>query len=1759
MGQKTALDNDIIAIFEQQVTDCHEQTAVIGKGQSLTYLQLDNRVNQIAWQLHEQNIGLGDCVAIYIDRSVDMVAGVLATLKVGACYLPIDASYPSERIGYMISNAQPAILLTLSDIPRPQVIVDGLQVPCLDLDLLAAEKTVTPMPLLCVPSNACAYLMYTSGSTGLPKGVMINRQALLNHALHMADTFELTPDDRALQFSSFSFDIAVEEVYSTLLSGATLVLYDDDLGLGLEAFEEYVITQAISVVNLPTAYWHLWAAYAKKPLMDVRLVIVGGEAARFDCLEDWQAIHSHTRWLNTYGPTETTVTASIWDDKKTPLNQLATEQIPLGNPLNNGVLYILDEGLNQVPQGVTGRLFIGGIALANGYWKQSDTTAEAFLPDPFGSTPGMRMYDSGDLVRRNLLGDLEYKGRADHQVKIRGFRIEPDEVAVKLKDCEGVDGAVVIAISLGDSGKQLIGYAATKVETVTEVSLKAALAAQLPDFMVPSQIVILGSLPLTANGKVDRKALPEPSTDSVEQVAPDGETETVMAQHWCELLGRDSICVNDNFFSLGGHSLLAVQLTSHIRESFGIDFQVKTLFESPTIRSLCQHIEGDKDTSTQSYPLMPMPAHVDKVLSYSQQRLWFLDQLEGGSTVYNMPTAMRLSGQLDIAALQNALNRLVERHESLRTTFIERAGEPFLQVGLTEDWSMTQENIDPAEVAARVDAFSSEVFDLANGPLFKALLLIESDNSYVLATNQHHIISDGWSSIVFGAQLSAFYHAQVTGSEPKLAPMPIQYSDYAWRQREWLEGGELERQLGYWQTKMADAVSLLELPTDRLRPAVQTFNGSLHGFDIDAEVASKVKKLAAKHGCTAYMVWLTGYKVLLAIYSGQRDIVVGTPTANRGRIEVENIIGFFVNTLVLRDVLDWHGTFEMLLMQVRTTLLDAQSHQDVPFEQQVAQQPTATALVDKQRRLSYEALNHQVDKLCWALDNQGVKADDRVAIYIDRCAEMVIAALAVLKLGACYLPIDASYPSERASFMLEDAEPALMLCRSGLVFDCDVPVLLIDDVESVAKPWPLKAVKPLTCAYLMYTSGSTGRPKGVQINRQGLLNHGLAMARKFELTTADVAMQFSSFSFDIAVEELYSTLMSGATLVLYDDSRSLGLSQFEAFLKEQKISIVNLPTAYWHLWAEYAQSNPAVLPDVRLVVVGGEAARFDSLQNWLGVYPDIRWLNTYGPTETTVTASHWFADALPDQQIPLGNAIDNSQLYILDDRLNPVPAGVAGQLYIGGKGLATGYWQRPDQTAEAFVPDPFCDESGVRMYNTGDVVRLNRAGQLEYIGRSDFQVKIRGFRIEPDEIAAALRRCKGVSDSLVLVFENQSSTKRLIGYVVAQASCSSAGVKAELMAILPDYMIPAQIVVMDAFKLTANGKIDPKALPEPSFDAVEYVAPVSETEVQMQQIWQTVLQQEQISITANFFDVGGHSLLAVRLVSQIKSTLEIELRLLDLYKWPTIRELARLKNRIVSTRPLVPIHLGQGDKIIFAIHPVGGDVFAYKGFEQLDLEASLYGLQRPELGTGGAIVYRSIEQMADIYLVEILEQQPSGPYHLMAWSMGGTIALEIAQRLEQLGHKIGSILLIDHVPMAPTGDSRAHYKQWLTEHQLENVEDPGVLLQNILSQPALRAQVEQFFDLQPEAVEEQGADRITALTLANYLASQEFEQNVRVSPQRMTLVMATQTQAVIDEDDHQDWFAAQVDAKLDKLVLEADHYSIMSDENVALIRVFLAG
>ncbi|TRM23566.1 amino acid adenylation domain-containing protein [Pseudomonas aeruginosa] len=934
--------------FEEQARQRPQAVALILDEQRLSYGELNARANRLAHCLIARGVGADVPVGLALERSLDMLVGLLAILKAGGAYLPLDPAAPEERLAHILDDSGVRLLLTqghlLERLPRQA----GVEVLAIDGLVLDGYAESDPLPTL--SADNLAYVIYTSGSTGKPKGTLLTHRNALRLFSATEAWFGFDERDVWTLFHSYAFDFSVWEIFGALLYGGRLVIVPQWVSRSPEDFYRLLCREGVTVLNqTPSAFKQLMAVACSADMATqqpaLRYVIFGGEALDLQSLRPWfqRFGDRQPQLVNMYGITETTVHVTYRPVSEADLEGGLVS--PIGGTIPDLSWYILDRDLNPVPRGAVGELYIGRAGLARGYLRRPGLSATRFVPNPFPGGAGERLYRTGDLARFQADGNIEYIGRIDHQVKVRGFRIELGEIEAALAGLAGVRDAVVLAHD-GVGGTQLAGYvvadSAEDAERLRE-SLRESLKRQLPDYMVPAHLMLLERMPLTVNGKLDRQALPQPDASLSQQAyrAPGSELEQRIAAIWAEILGVERVGLDDNFFELGGHSLLATRVISRVRQEQQLDASLKALFERPVLEAFAQGLERTTD-AVSTIPLADRQQPL--ALSFAQERQWFLWQLEPESAAYHIPSALRLRGRLDVDALQRSFDSLVARHETLRTRFRLEGGRSYQQVQPAVSVSIEREPFGEEGLIERIQAIVVQPFDLERGPLLRVNLLQLAEDDHVLVLVQHHIVSDGWSMQVMVEELVQLYAGYSQGLDVVLPALPIQYADYALWQRSWMEAGEKERQLAYWTGLLGGEQPVLELPFDRPRPARQSHRGAQLGFELPRELVEAVRALAQREGASSFMLLLASFQALLYRYSGQADIRVGVPIANRNRVETERLIGFFVNTQVLKADLDGRMGFDELLAQARQRALEAQAHQDLPFEQLVeALQPERNA------------------------------------------------------------------------------------------------------------------------------------------------------------------------------------------------------------------------------------------------------------------------------------------------------------------------------------------------------------------------------------------------------------------------------------------------------------------------------------------------------------------------------------------------------------------------------------------------------------------------------------------------------------------------------------------------------------------------------------------------------------------------------------------------------------------------------------------------
>ncbi|HVT56893.1 MAG TPA: non-ribosomal peptide synthase/polyketide synthase, partial [Thermoanaerobaculia bacterium] len=1452
----------------------------------------------------------------------------------------------------------------------------------------------------------------------------------------------------------------------------------------------------------------------------LREIITAGEQLQITAaVAAWLARLSGCRLVNQYGPSEShVVTAWVLAGPSAGWPALP----PIGRPIAGCRIYLLDRAGEPVPPGVVGELCIGGLGgagLARGYLDRPRLTAERFVPDPFAALsgePGGRLYRTGDLARYRPDGAIEFLGRADQQVKVRGFRIEPGEIEAALAAHPLLAGAAVVAHRDASGEQRLFAYVVpaaapadhAAIPATDHGALRAYLLERLPEYMVPSLWVTLPALPQTPSGKIDRRALPVPDPGAWRgagrgrwrrTAAPRTPAEELLVAIWAEVLELDPVemGVDDNFFALGGHSLLATQLVSRVRSAFGVELPLRTLFESPTVAAMAAALESRRAAAAASLaapapapPPLQAVARPDEIpLSFAQERLWFIDRLDPGSAAYTIPAAVCLVGQLELPALAAALDGIVRRHEALRTVFQEVGGRPAQRVMPPRRLSLPRVDLlalpegRRREVAAElVRAEVGRGFDLASGPLLRVTLVRLGGREHLVLLNVHHIVWDGWSLGIFVGELGAIYRNALSalggnalsaagpkalpagGGEPgELPALPLQYADFALWQRRWLCGERLASLVAFWRQSLAGAPRLLELPTDRPRTARRSLRGGSRALALPAPLVAELRALARREGATPFMVLLAAFGALLARLSGQSDLLLGSPIANRNRLETEGLIGFFVNTLVLRLETSAAPTLLRLVRQARETTLASYAHQDLPFEKLVeeleverslahnplfqvvlsllnepmpplalpgleliveevpesvakfdltlavaaspdgltallnyasdifdgataarwlshfaallggavadpgasfeelpllgpgerqqllhewndtarqgaapwasapalvaaaaARAPAALAVAGGAVSLSYGELVQRADLLARWLVARGVGPDVLVATCLERSPELVVAVLACLQAGGAYLALDPDHPRERLAWQLADAwggdaprgraRPRLLLTHSQLAgrlpeAERGVEVLFVDRFDELAMEaaggWAggLDRALPEATAYVIYTSGSTGRPKGVAVSHRALRSLIDWHHEVYGLASADRATLVASPAFDAAVWEVWPYLAAGASLHVPDAETRSAPARLTAWLAARRITVSFLPTPLAE--GVLAESWPPETA-LRALLTGGDRLHRGAPAS----FPAVLY-NHYGPTEATVVATS--CPVAERQELPpIGRPIANTRLYLADRRGGLAPRGVAGELWIGGAGLARGYFGRPLETAEKFVPDPWSGEPGARLYRTGDLGRCLPDGQIEFLGRLDSQVKVRGYRIELGEVEAVLATHPAVREAAAAVHE-AAGDRRLVGYLVAadDEPPPLSELRGFLMQRLPEPMIPAAFMILPALPLTASGKLDRRALPAPDWGqagaAAADEAPRTPVEELVAGVWQEVLGVERVGVKASFFELGGHSLLATRLVARLREVTGLELPLRALFETPTVEGVAAALERAAGAAAAPPL------------------------------------------------------------------------------------------------------------------------------------------------------------------------------------------------------------------------------------------------------------
>ncbi|EJB9126423.1 amino acid adenylation domain-containing protein [Salmonella enterica] len=1768
----------LVSLFEEQVRKTPDEVALVSDEMTLTFQELNTLANRLSEPLREHGVTAGSVVGLCMQRSAMAIATLLSILKSGAAYLPISTEAPAERRAFMLRDSQ-AILVVADDAQLVHFATTDVMVLSGEALAAAAQTAVDTRPAHPVTSSDVAWVLYTSGSTGQPKGVLGSHRACVVRLQAMWSHQPFIRGERCFLNTAFTTVDSFWEIFGPLCAGHALCVLNDDLlrdpSRLLPELATLKIRRICMVPSLLATWLEIYPSLSRV-VPALQLWVVSGEALTVSLCERFRMAMPEAHLINQYGLTESCADITTFDTWGwTAPPDYGSHYVPVGKPFEGTSMVVVDAGQQPLPDGQAGELCIAGLSLCNGYLNRPDQEGQRFVSLNIEGE-NVRVLRTGDKVIRLASGDLIHLGRIDSQIKLRGYRIEPGEVENLLCDHPSVKQAAIVF----DADQQrLVAFLAVRegtydAEDVLIDSLRRYAETTLLPYMRPTTYVLNDVLPTTATGKINRQALRIPDENKpplTAYVEPQQGIELDIAQAMAEVLGLQRIGATDNFLYLGGNSLQAMKVMALLRTRVTVDIVPSLFFPDPTPRAIARAL-SDAGASRAETELRPVQHGRYCRASFTQERLWVLDRLGGGKAAYTIVWHLQMQGEVNIPALNAALNVIVARHDSLRTRFLERDGECLQEIMPAETLSLDVESLTAGECEQRLNQLANREFDLTRGPLYRFELLQSGDRNFSLAIALHHIVCDGWSVDVLARELCELYTARVEEREAILPELPVQFADFALWQRQMLDKPEAARRLAYWKNKLQGAPAGLELPTDRPRPAVASYRGAHVPVTLAPETVEALRALAQRQGVTLYMVLLAAFQVVLSRWSGQDDVVVGSPVAGRMLAETEPMIGFFANTLALRGDLSGDPSFETLLHRTRQTALEAYENQDVPFERIVEalqpvrdlsrqaifqvmfglyspdhqlqmtglelegregrthsakidlnleltetanevsghieyltglwdeetmlrfsshllnvlrdvavdstrrlsgvdmlgeqqryqlltsfnatragyptgyllhhlfernaqENPQRLALVFRQQSYTYGELNRRANRLANHLIHSGIGPDDRVALLLERTPAMLVALLGVLKAGAAYVPLDTGYPEERVEYMLRHCQPKLLLGGEDDVApygSTGIPCLVLDDeghsplISGVSDcdPEPvLVGLTPENLAYIIYTSGSTGRPKGVMLPHGAVINFLYAMRDRLGFTANDGMLAVTTPSFDIAVLELYLPLITGGRIVLTSRKEMRDGAALARLVAHRDVTFMQATPSTWRMMLEAGwQGSPQLT-----ALCGGEALDRE-LCNRL-VCATRRFWNMYGPTETTVWSTCQRIEDV-DTPISIGTPVAETTVRILNGQGLLQPVGVAGELYIGGAGLARGYLWQPELTAERFIPDRYSEEPGMRLYRTGDLARWRRDGTIEYLGRNDHQVKLRGFRIELGEIEACLQAHPAVRECIVMVREDRTGEKRLVAYIVANADLGTSPVavlRAHASQTLPEFMVPTAIVTLPAFPLTPNGKVDRNAMPEPDLTSLatrEYAAPKGHVEMALAEIWQQLLGVSRVGRTDHFFELGGHSLLALRLIEGINATLGVEFALRDLFANPVLSQMAKQltaqdkKDVATSDRPnLVHLRRGRSPVKLVCIHPGGGggigEAYApligalskemdVTGISAVDLDT----LTRPEA---------SVPEIAANYLHQLSDIIQT-PWILVGWSAGGLIAYEMTRLAMKNGCIPLGTLLIDSYP-----------------------------------------------------------------------------------------------------------------------------------------------
>ena len=1582
-------NESLVSIFEKAVKAHENETAYIFKSQPLTYKELDEKSNIIANYLISRGVNNNDVIGIMFNRSLNIPISILGVLKTGAAYMLIDPSLPEDRINYMLTNANSKFVLTNL----------YLNYDCINIDEVLSNNVVaesndsssnkrasktstsnfnTSLPKVDSSNEDRFCVIYTSGSTGTPKGVELKRIGVINMVNSYKQILHTGECNVFLSTSTVAFDMFIVENFVSILDGKTVVLADEE-EQKIPVFTSKLVTDYNVDFILSTPSKITLLLEEASCLKNVKVIQLGGEVFKESLYKKLKNATS-ARIYNGYGPSECTACAS---------NKLVenSDNICIGRPFLNTKIYIMNNNDNILPIKTQGEIVIQGDGVGKGYVNKFEFNG---------------IYHTGDLGMISEDGELIYFGRRDNQIKLHGLRIELDEITNKIMQINGFTNAITVIKKVGGMDA-ICSYIQSK-ESIDESLIKAELSKSLPKYMVPSHIMQLDTFPITLNGKIDTKKLPEIIVKEDEFVACNTDTEKKLEKICKNIFNREKMSSISNFFDMGADSLAIISFVSEIYSKFNLKVSIQDIYAYPTIHDLARFIDNLISQNTEKRVNQNIIKKHKEASSYpvssAQRRIFYTVNMDSNSLAYNTPFGIIFKKKPDIKKLEEAIRKVLNSHDAFKTYFVLENNDVVQKLVPKVDFSLKTCNYKNDEFV--------KPFNLGKAPLIH-VELDHYENKYLLQLDIHHIICDGSSIAIFMKELCDLYN------DKEVKPSKIDYIDYAVSEK------VLKEDEDYWINQFKDEIPILNMPTEFERTAVKSYEGN--NVYLSLNNLSDISSVCKKYNVTPYMFLLSCFYILLYKYTMQNDIVIGSPVIGRNNPQLHDVIGMFVNTLAIKQNVQSTNKFSDFLELVKNNCLNAYNHQAYPFdelvkklnvvrdtsrspvfdvlftyesegipkfdfggipveyyipenktskfdfslevtpndegfklrleyctklfsklfmenlldcynniikavlsnndiqisqiqmlsnipniyptldypkedriidlfEKQVKKTPNKTALVFGEKKYTYKELQDKVNKLAYYLHSLG--DNEVVGMLMDRSDSLIISQLAILKAGSGYIPIDPTYPEERIKYIIEDSGVNVILTENKYKDIVPVKAILVDDESNYKTYKEFKTNQtPDSVAYLIYTSGSTGKPKGVMVKQQGVVNFICGMFNKMPLKNLTM-VSITTMCFDIFAFESLLPLCTGMKVVMASNEEQNNPILLNDLCLKNKVDVIQTtPSKFKLLMTE----NLPYLQKLKIISLAGEPFPLDLLKNIKKV-TKARIYNMYGPTETTIGST--LKDLTDTNKINIGEPMPNTHVFVLDNDMNFVPYNVPGMLYIGGDGVSIGYKNRPELTAEKYI-----NYGSERIYNSGDLVKLLPNGELECLGRADFQVKVHGLRIELGEIETDICSYKGVRDAVVTV-KNVQGRDILCGYFVADGRVSLSLLKKSLAKKLPNYMVPSYLVQLETFKYTPNGKINRKVLPEPVFEAKEIVAPKTELENKILNIWRTILSLEEISINDNFFDIGGDSLSALKLQIELMK-LNYNINYGDLFKNNTIHDLANfIENHI--TQKLMPTY-----------------------------------------------------------------------------------------------------------------------------------------------------------------------------------------------------------------------------------------------------------